>query len=248
MRSPGCDLTKLLLPAAACLASYVAGCGNSCFVGYSVNGNGGVIVKGGNPPPVCTLNQAQGNVRVAMAKSATCQSCAPVAGVQHMFIKLRGVQIHSYGEDGDAAWLDLAPELAAQPLGLDLIGDGLSDVGVSSSMVPAGTYDTLRLQFAPGSATSDAEAQANPERCGGKVSNCLILGDGRTEELTFAGQPAELVLPIAGDGQPLLVLPDTSTELQIHLGARQVTDASDAHSATRSMRVVGEVVIRRGTD
>jgi len=248
MRSPGCDLTKLLLPAAACLASYAAGCGNSCFVGYSVNGNGGVIVKGGNPPPVCTLNQAQGNVRVAMAKSATCQSCAPVAEVQHMFIELRGVQLHSYGEDGDAAWLDLAPELAAQPLELDLIGDGPADVGVGASIVPAGMYDSLRLRFAPSSAPSDLEARANPEWCGGIGSNCLILGDRRTEELSFAGQGAELVLPIAGDGQPLLVLPDSSTKLQIRLGAQQVTETSDSHFEALPMRVIGRVVTQRGTD
>jgi len=249
MRPPGYDLTKSALFALACLASTTVGCGNSCFVGYSANGNGGVVVKAGNPPPVCTLDQARGNVQVAMAKSVTCQDCAPVAEVRHMFIELHGLQIHSYGEDEDAGWLDLTPEFAKKPLELDLVGETPADIHVTSSIVPAGTYDALRLQFGPNAPAGESEARANPERCnGGKGSNCLMMGDGRTQELSFAGRTDELVLPIAGSSGPLPLVPDSTARLQIRLGARQATEASVPLLEGLPMRLIGEVAIQRGTD
>jgi len=243
MQSLRCALTKTPRLALVCAVSFVAGCGNSCFVGFSVNGNGGIIVKAGDPPPVCQLNQAQGNVRVVMVEAPSCEQCAPVAQVRHMFVELRGFQLHNAGEDAETAWVDVAPELAANPRQFDLIGGSQVALTASPAMVPAGTYDLVRLQFAPQFLPVESDASSDKTPCGATATNCLILGDGRTLDLGFAGQRRELVLKFAQDRTPFFLLPDARAELRIQLGAQQSSEI--AVSGAPPLRIVGDVAVQR---
>jgi hypothetical protein len=215
----------------------ITGCGNSCIVGFSNNGNGGVIVKAGDPPPVCTLNPAQGMVRAALVKTAVCEGCAPVAQVRHMYVVLRGIQIHSEGAGSDSGnWVDVAPETSASPRSLDLIGDSRAESPATAAVVPAGTYDLVRLQFAP-------DEESSKSLCGLGVTNCLIMGDGRLEPLGFPGEAPEVLIRLNQGGTPMLVLPDTTSALQIRLGAQKLVGAFLAGAGKPQTQLVGEASV-----
>ena len=241
MQFLGLDLRKIAPLAALCAGGYVAGCGNSCFVGYSINGNGGVIVKAGDPPPACMLNQAQGKVRVALAKIAKCENCAPVGQLQHMLVALRSIEIHSEGEADDAGWVDIAPTDTANPRTLDLVGDPLSDFVVVSATVPAGSYDLLRLRFAPDMDAREPEDDPGTDHCGSGIANCLIMSDGRMEPLRIGANSAEVLTRMK---QPLLVLPNRVSQLRVHLATQPNADISAVGSKAQVL-VLEELSITR---
>jgi len=241
MLFPCIDLRKITILAVAYASSCLAGCGNSCVVAYSVNGNGGVIVKAGDPPPSCMLNQAQGMVRASLTKVATCETCTPVAQVQHLYVALRGLQIHTTAGYGDSeGWVDLAPELAASPPQFDVVGDSLPDADIVAAIVPAGSYDLVRVQFV----TESKASEPGDTRCGGGTANCLVLGDTRTEPLGFSGDDPVLLLPLQQNSGPLLVLPDSKSHLRIQLGVRRAERAS-VPAAKAPMQLLGEVAVER---
>jgi hypothetical protein len=98
----------------------LTGCGDSCFVGFSNNGNGGLIVKVANPPPSCSLSQVHGAMSVVALKSSLCETCTAATRVEHVFVTLRGIQLRP-GASEDARspnWLELAPHLAKEPVKL----------------------------------------------------------------------------------------------------------------------------------
>src|SRR3974377_346601 len=115
----------------------VIGCGNSCFVGFSNNGNGVVIVKAGNPPPPCSLPQPTGLMSFLAVKSSVCESC-PAPHPQHIFVTLQGIQLHSSPVAGPTSpdWHEIAPRLADEPLLIDLIGGSLPRVFVAHPPAP----------------------------------------------------------------------------------------------------------------
>jgi len=208
-RFPGA--LKLLLPFAA-LA--LASCGNSCFIAYSNNGNGGVIVKGGDPPPTCGLNQTQGMVRVTAERVAPCENCNSSAKVEHLIVSLRGIQLQAVPDAADPQpdhWIDLAPLFVAHPRQFDFVGDSSGSLAENVSF-PAGPYRALRLQF-----SSDSGDALEPSLCGPTIHNCAVLADGQIVPL--APEYSELLLPAAEDGAALLVLPGSTTEIRIQLGA-----------------------------
>ena len=172
-------------------------------------------------------------LRIALLKHVTCESCAPASQIEHQFVVLRGIQIHaqSFGSDGDQ-WFDVAPELAAIPREFDLIGDSPLDW---AAILPAGTYDFARLQFAPDHTTS-------PAHCGAEVVNCLILRDGRIAPLGFASDAPEVVIQLTNNAKPLLVLPNSTSELHLRLEPRTRTPVSLSLRDAPPMQLVGEVV------
>jgi hypothetical protein len=238
------DLRKTVLLVLVCVSSSLAGCGNSCVVAYSVNGNGGVIVKGGDPPPVCALNQAQGMVRAAIVRNPRCEGCAQVTRVEHMFVLLRGIQIHVEGDDsGD--WVDIAPELAASPRKLDLMGDSVRELIVTQAEAPAGTYDRVRLQFLTGPEPHESEDGSGEERCGSGLSNCLTMGDGRVEPLGFPGEQPEVFVRLPAESKALLVLPSSTSELQIRLGVQPMVERFPSNTGKPQLQIAGEVFLAR---
>ncbi|HTP67434.1 MAG TPA: DUF4382 domain-containing protein [Dongiaceae bacterium] len=220
---------KLSLFATMYVVAGIAGCGNSCFLGFSNNGNGGIIIKAGNPPPACTLNQAQGMVRVRLAKIAACANCAPAISVQHIYLALKGVQIHAAttSEDESAGWIELLPKLNAQPQQIDLMSDSDTELLLANSPAPADIYSFLRLEFSGANSV-------NPE-CRG-LANCLVMVDGHIEPIDFADKP-EVLLRAAPENGALVVLPESTSELQIRLMFR-VGSFNDAQCGRTS--VTGE--------
>jgi hypothetical protein len=71
----------------------LTGCGDCCFVGFSNNGNGSLIVKVANSPPSCSLSQVHGAMSVVALKSSLCETCTVATRVEHVFVNLRGIQL-----------------------------------------------------------------------------------------------------------------------------------------------------------
>jgi hypothetical protein len=128
------------------------GCGNSCFVAFSNNGNGGVIVKAGDPAPTCSLSQGTGMVSAVTLESPACASCTAAARVEHVWLTLRSIQIRPSASEGTIAvgWIELAPQLANDPRPIDLKGNSPPVLLVERAIVPAGSYTEVRVEYFTG--------------------------------------------------------------------------------------------------
>jgi hypothetical protein len=219
MRFSRCHLPGTFLCAALFTAIGLAGCGNSCFVGFSNNGNGVVIVKVGNPPPTCSLSQAHGTMSVVALASPVCETCTTAGRVEHVFVTLRSVQLQRDAGDGTIPpdWLELAPQLGKVPRQIDLMGNSTPVILAESAIVPAGIYREVRLQFFSGSSASGQELPAE-NACGETGWNCMVTADGYLEPLRLPGRVPELLIPSLGiDSPSLVVLPDARMELRLSL-------------------------------
>lgn len=178
------------------LALGLFGCGNSCYAGYSINGNGGFIVVAGNPPPACSLSQAKGTMRVVALKSPVCELCMPATRVEHVFVTLQGVQLLPLDSDAKNSpdWLELAPQLAKEPRQVDLIGSSLPVILQESTVVAAGTYREVRLQFVSESSMG-AETLPSENACGGTHWNCIVMADGHVQPLRLPADWPEVSIP-----------------------------------------------------
>ena len=224
------------------------GCGNSCFVGFFNSGNGSVIVKTGNSPPVCSLTQANGAMGVIMLKSPVCETCTAAARVEHVFVTLRSIQLRqSAMHDTDSAdWLEIASQLANEPRQIDLIGNSTTEILVENAIVPAGGYREVRLQFFPDSPAND-EKLAVENACGEKRWNCIIMADGHVEPLRLPGDVPELLITVRGlENDSFAVLPDSRMDLQLSLEPHQVAYSSSTEGWKLQSVLVGRAtVIRR---
>jgi hypothetical protein len=237
------NLRKIVLTMMMCASGVLSGCGSSCFAGFSVNGNGGVIVKAGEPPPVCTLNQVQGMVRAGVMPTAACESCAPAIRVDHIFVALRDVEIHREGDNSDQ-WIDITPELDVSPRTVDLVGSSLLELAGTPAVVPAGPYDGVRVHILNGAKPREAEG-SREERCGPGVSHCLLMGDGRVELLDFQGDGPEVLVNLSAESKTLLVFPESTSELQIRLGAQPLARPFVSDSGKPRFQIEGEVSLVR---
>jgi hypothetical protein len=189
------------------------GCGNSCFVGFSNNGNGGVIVKAGNPPPACSLPQTNGAMSVSALKPLVCGFCA-APGPQHVFVTLRGVQLgtSTMAEPQPADWLEIAPRLREEPLQIDLIGGSVPEVLVDNAAVPPGTYRQVRLRLLADSEPDDGKLRSQ-NACGQAHHNCIVTAGGRIDDLGWSADPDFLVVAGTALNGALLVPPGAKMDL-----------------------------------
>jgi len=210
--------TWVLRRAGSCVlvlsVAMVAGCGNSCFVGFSNNGNGGLIIKAGNPPPACSLPQTNGMMSVRVLKPLAFEF-GGAALPQHAFVTLQGVQLHS-SDIADLAspdWIEIAPRLRAEPLQIDLIGGSVSELLVDSAAIPAGTYRQIRLRFLPDSSESGGKLLSQ-NACGEAHRNCIVTADGRIDTLAWAAEiPDILITGDAIQSGSLVLLPEAKMDV-----------------------------------
>ena len=246
MRSLRGNLRSLFLLAVAGAVAGPTGCGNSCFVGFSNNGNGGIIIKGGNPPPACTLNQGQGMVRATVGKVQVCANCAPVMHVKHIYVVLRGVEIRAdaKGDSESGDWIELAPQLNARPRRIDLVGPSIMEVLTENPRVPADTYAVLRLRFASEEDPTTGSAGALDSEVFEKTPNCVVMADGRIEPLAFSASSAEALLGTQAGSGPLIVVPGGTSELRIRLGLAGSADPAVPGNEQR-LRLGGQFLVIR---
>src|SRR5215472_1761447 len=220
-----------------------SGCGNSCFVGFSNNGNGGIIIKAGNPPPPCSLPQINGAMSVLALKPLLCEFCA-APGPQHVFVTLRAVELRSSAEPGSSDWLEIAPRLADEPLQIDLVGGPVPEVLVDNATIPAGTYHQVRLRFLSDS-QPDAGRLRSPNPCGEAYHNCMVMADGRIDPLGWSADPDVLIPAETVPNGALLVPPGAKTDLLLSLELSQMLYSSGAEPLKPRIVLAGRAATRQ---
>jgi hypothetical protein len=210
--------TSLLL---ACLFFGIlpAGCGNTCFVFISNPPTGTVIFKAGDSKASCRLATANGDVRVLIHTVSTCSSCPASSQIAHIFVSLRGLEIHPIASADDASpdWQELMPKHSDHPIQFDLVSavttqDARLPLGESIT-IPADSYRQLRVYFVPNH-PSPGDPVPEKNSCGGTEFNCVVLADGRTYPLFFDGVQSEVRIASEGiAGGSLLILPDSDSNL-----------------------------------
>ena len=102
---------------------------------------------------------------------------------------VRSVQAHTSAtaDDNSAGWQELAPQLANQPMQIDLFAAGsnaclLTNLG-SNAALPAGNYQQIRLLLVANSGGSGPTPGTN--NCNGQGFNCVVLHDGSTQNRFF---------------------------------------------------------------
>ncbi len=201
----------------------LTGCGNACFTFTSNPPVGTVGIKASDPSPTCRLTTVNGVVRVQMRTAPACSSCAGTGRVQHIFLSIRGIEVHpsTIAVEDSPDWQELAPQLAMQPQQIDFM-TGTADRRASellrgSAAVPAGTYHQVRLRFVPNRPAMD-DLLPDKNACGSGGFNCVVAEDGRIQPLLLEGGSPELrITPDKIDGGFLLVLPDMGSDLTIEL-------------------------------
>jgi hypothetical protein len=244
------NIRNSLLSAAVASASLaLASCGTTCVAGIFANGTGIVLVKNSTPPPACPFSTGMGTMNVAAIKSQICETCTASSRAQHIFVTLRSIQLHSLFSNSPSSpeWLELAPQLHLEPRKLDMIGDSSPEILVQSAPVPGGAYRELRVQFSPDAPTNaDALPAENP--CGNNHRHCVVMADGRVEELRFGtnGDAPELLLPLQNDGiSELAVVPGATVNLRLTLQLQLVFSASPSEGWQTHYVLVGSASISR---
>jgi hypothetical protein len=114
---------KLLLLVLPLFGISLTGCNNTCFIFTSNPPTGTINIKAGDPKPTCMLTTANGTVRVLTHTVSTCSSCSASSRIAHIFVSLRGIEVHPSAIADDAApdWQELMPLLQGEPLQFDLV-------------------------------------------------------------------------------------------------------------------------------
>jgi hypothetical protein len=224
--------------------SAIAAC-NTCFVGFSNNGNGGVIIKSANPPPACSLPQPVGKMSVT-ARRGACVSCVANLDTDHVFLTIQSIRLRPSAplDENSADWIELAPALRKDPHQFDLAGDFSPETLVKGALVPADSYVELRIKLFSEN-EGDPLQLPSENACGEGPWNCIMTGDKRIEPLYGPSNSPEVVISLeAMDGSALVVLPNSSLELQVSL-ARQNTIASSVGGVRVMNILAGSVETRR---
>jgi len=202
----------------ACIA--FAGCGDFCVHGV-INPGGGTVTGTGNGCP--GLKQT-GNVALQLNSSVTPNAPSWPSDVQHIFVSLRGIEALPANPPGDesAAWEELAPDLATQPVQVDLMARAASSCSPTAfheAVVGAGVYSQVRLRLVPNQ--FDASEPVPAENACGEIGfNCIVASDGAMRPLA-SNDSTELRIPPDGIvGGFFRIRPDDHIRLTIEFEPR----------------------------
>jgi len=207
-----CRRTFVILCGIA-VTAFFAGCENSCLL--FVSNPGGTL-----PPPTltCSVAKPAANVNLAIHSGATLQNVVGSDAAQHIFVTIRGVQAHADERaSGDSPdWTELAPELATQPVQVDLLrpaGNSCATGPLGDHIVVAGVYRKIRLQLASSAAFAIAPRD---NACGNIGLHCIVSAAGAVRALAFETDPP--VIHLASDrisGGFVRILPDSHVTLAL---------------------------------
>jgi len=153
-------------------------------------------------------------------------SCMPPNGsFTHVFVAVRSVQAHidPNASDNSSGWQELAPQLASQPMQIDLFSPPQTNcvlAQLGSASLPVGSYQQIRLLLVSNNPAAGAATPSN-NACAGNGFNCVVLSDKSIHELLLSSQdntglkipPGQIV------GGPLQVMAGQSVDLNIDFNA-----------------------------
>ena len=202
----------------------VTGCHNTCVSFNSNPSTGTLVINVNDTKSSCTLSRANGTVQVRVGASSAPSAGSVPSSIQHIFVSLRSVEAHpsAVADEESSDWQELAPQLAQQPVQVDLMtrsADSCAPGPFSEAAIPAGTYRQIRLRLL---SNQPATGEPVPEEnaCGSVGLHCMVTRDGRIRPLAFEGAAPELRIAserIAGGF--FLVLPDAGIDLIIEFNA-----------------------------
>jgi hypothetical protein len=165
---------------------------------------------------------ATGTVLVSISDPPSCKH--PNGDFMHVYITVRSVQAHidPSATDNSSGWQELAPQLADQPMQIDLFSDVQTNcvlAQLGSASLPVGSYQQIRLLLVSNSASGSGTPSTNA--CAGSGFNCAVLSDGSVHELALSSQdntglkipPGQIV------GGPIQVAAGQSVDINIDFNA-----------------------------
>jgi hypothetical protein len=73
----------------------------------------------------------------------------------------------------------------------------------------------------------------------------MLMGDGRVEPLDFQGDGPEVLVNLSAESKTLLVFPESTSELQIRLGAQPLAPPFLSDNGRPRFQIEGEVSLVR---
>jgi hypothetical protein len=182
----------------------------------------GLVTGCSGGTPASMMPQAEiGTVMVSISDPPSCKH--PNGDFMHVYITVRSVQAHidPKASDSSSGWQELAPQLANQPMQIDLFSDVQTNcvlAQLGSASLPVGSYQQIRLLLVSNSASG---AGTPTNACAGNGFNCVVLSDGTIHELEMSSQantglkipPGQIV------GGPIQVASGQSVDLNIDFNA-----------------------------
>ena len=227
-------VSRPLFLAALFLCLSLPGCGNSCFV--FVSNPGGMI---SNTPPTCQFSNGNGTVALRITAPATLATGESPAGIQHIFVTLRGIEAtpSAIADDNSPEWRELAPKLASQPMQVDLVArsaDSCARSAFDDVEVPADAYRHVRLTLVSNQPDAN-ESVLQDNACGSAGIHCVVTSDGGIRPLVLDRQLSQI--QVGSDhiaGGFFRVLPDAAADLDIEFDPQ----SSLIFSANEPVRLV----------
>src|SRR6266481_2828314 len=185
-------------------------------------------VSCGGTTQMQTLNM--GTVNVSMSDPPSCMapngSSTSLTSFTHVFITVRSVQAHidPKADDNSSGWQELAPQLANQPMQIDLFAAPTNCVlaQLGSASLPVGSYQQIWLLLVSNNPAAGAATPTKTNNaCAGNGFNCVMLSDNSIHELQLSSQdntglkipPGQIV------GGPIQVTAGQSVDLNIDFNA-----------------------------
>src|SRR5258707_3825219 len=191
----------------AALLFAAIGCGGGSVATPPTPGTGMVTVSISDPPSCMAPNGSS-------------------TSFTHVFITVRSVQAHidPRADDNSSNWQELAPQLASQPMQIDLFATPTNCVlaQLGSASLPVGSYQQIRLLLVSNNPAAGAATPTKTNNaCAGNGFNCVVLSDSSIHELQLSSQdntglkipPGQIV------GGPLQVTAGQSVDLNIDFNA-----------------------------
>ncbi len=139
------------------------------------------VEVGSNPP--------RGTVSVSVSDPPSCR--VPNGDFKSVYVSIRSVQANLSADENSGNWVELAPQLADNPVQLDLLAGGQNQCILrqlsQQVSIPAGDYQQIRLILMPNSPPAGAPVPS-PNACGTAGFNCAVLEDDSIKQLNLSSQ------------------------------------------------------------
>jgi hypothetical protein len=214
-----------------CLA--LSGCGDTCFVVTGIFPNATSTTN----PPSCNLGTGNGTITVGINALITSPALPMSPNLRHVFITLGRIDANPNADAAEDSpdWQELAPQLASEPIQIDLMAADMSGASCASRLagkasVRAGAYHQIRLRLLSGpAATGDPVPRNNA--CSPLNFNCVVDRNGNAHALVLKNGKRDFLVTSEHmtDGS-FNVLPETETHLSIVFDPYSSLAAADGDS------------------